>query len=306
MALLSLIFRRLSIPIAKQKTVGPTTKLEYLGIILDTVLMQASLPHDKLSRLTEIVTVFLQKRKCTKCELLSLLGHMQYASRVIIPGRSFVSRLLEAARGARRLHHHVTLSKDCKEDLRVWHIFLKHWNGVSLFLDISCTKSADLTLFTDASGSQGFGAYYHVQWFQGHWPSDIEVHIPDHELSMAYKELVPIVAAAEIWGSQWPRKRIQFMCDNQATCAILNKGRSRSHVIMQLMRHLTLKAARSNFAFTAEYIASKDNALADSLSRFQMTRFRQLAPLADPLPLAIPHSIIFPWKQPLPTSCNTP
>ena len=101
---------------------------------------------------------------------------------------------------------------------------------------------------------------------------------------MAHKELVPIVAATEIWGRHWSRKRILFLCDNQATCAILNKGRSRCSVIMQLIRHLTVKAAWSHFAFSAQYIASKANDIADSLSRFQMARFRVLAPHADRTP----------------------
>ncbi len=35
------LFDRLCIPIASHKTMGPTTVLEYLGIILDTLLMEA-------------------------------------------------------------------------------------------------------------------------------------------------------------------------------------------------------------------------------------------------------------------------
>lgn len=104
----------------------------------------------------------------------------------------------------------------------MWHTFLSHWNGVSLFLDVSCTAAPDLTLYTDASGTLGFGGYYQGHWFQDHWPPDLEEHIPDHEISMAYKELVPIVVAAEIWGHQWPLKIILSFRDNQATCFILN------------------------------------------------------------------------------------
>lgn len=47
MALLTMIFNRLNIPIAPHKTVGPTTCLEYLGILLDTVKMEARLPEEK-------------------------------------------------------------------------------------------------------------------------------------------------------------------------------------------------------------------------------------------------------------------
>ena len=47
MAILSLIFNRLHIPIAPHKTVGPTVELQYLGIILNTSTMQATFPKEK-------------------------------------------------------------------------------------------------------------------------------------------------------------------------------------------------------------------------------------------------------------------
>ena len=97
------IFRSLGVPIAPHKTVGPVTQLEYLDIELDTVSMQARLPDDKLHHMRALVETFLGLSKCFKRELLSLLGHLQFASRVIVPGRSFVSRLLEAAQGVREL-----------------------------------------------------------------------------------------------------------------------------------------------------------------------------------------------------------
>ena len=55
MALLTMIFNRLRVPIAPHKTVGPTVQLQYLGIILDTDSMEARLPLDKLTRIREML-----------------------------------------------------------------------------------------------------------------------------------------------------------------------------------------------------------------------------------------------------------
>jgi hypothetical protein len=41
MALLTMIFNRLNIPTSEKKTIGPTTCLQYLRIILDTESMEA-------------------------------------------------------------------------------------------------------------------------------------------------------------------------------------------------------------------------------------------------------------------------
>ena len=61
MALLTLVFNRLCVPIAQHKTVGPTVQLLYLGIILDTERMEARLPDDKLSRIITILDMFENK-----------------------------------------------------------------------------------------------------------------------------------------------------------------------------------------------------------------------------------------------------
>ena len=104
------VFGKLSVPLALHKSVGPITCLEYLGIILDSENMIAKLSQDKLCRIKDLLYVFLDRRPCTKRELLSLLGHSNYATRVIIHGRSFVSYPLTLAHSVKELHYHVILN----------------------------------------------------------------------------------------------------------------------------------------------------------------------------------------------------
>ncbi|VDI78563.1 Hypothetical predicted protein, partial [Mytilus galloprovincialis] len=82
MALITLIFNRLNIPLSKKKTVGPHTTLEYLGIILDTDKMEARLPQDKVERIIYFIGTFLRRHSIKKRELLQLLGHFNFAARV--------------------------------------------------------------------------------------------------------------------------------------------------------------------------------------------------------------------------------
>uniref|UniRef100_A0A8W8JDA4 Uncharacterized protein n=1 Tax=Magallana gigas TaxID=29159 RepID=A0A8W8JDA4_MAGGI len=141
MAILTMLFNKLNVPLAKNKTIGPDTVMEYLGNILDSHQMQARLPMDKILRIREILESFSDKKSCTKRELLQLLGHLNFASRVIIPGRSFVSYLLSLASSVRELHHHVHLNAECREDILMWKLFLEQWNGVSFFYDIERTPA---------------------------------------------------------------------------------------------------------------------------------------------------------------------
>ena len=50
---------------------------------------------------------------------------------------------------------------------------------------------------------------------------------------------------------------------------------------MDLVRAITILTLEHNFSFAARHIPGLDNSIADSLSRFQMGRFRHLAPNAN-------------------------
>lgn len=292
------IFKRLNVPLSEHKTVGPSTVLEYLGIILDTDNMQAKLPLDKVLRITDMLTKFLCRRTCTKRELLQLLGHLNFASRVIVPGRTFVSYLLGVAWSVSELHHHVHLTSSCREDIRMWLLFLQQWNGVSMFYDSKRTASHDMELYTDAS-LIGHGGYFQGHWFCANWPHSLIKELEGCD-SMAFRELYPIVVAALLWAPSWSKKRILFYCDNMSTVQIVQKGRSKVPCIMQLMRRLTWTSAKFNFCIYAQHLPGVTNNIADSLSRLQLQRFRQLAPSADALPQAIPPPQDVLWNYPTP------
>ena len=55
-----------------------------------------------------------------KRELLQLLGHMNFAFRVILAGRACVSFLLNLASSVKELHHYVHINRSCREDLIMW------------------------------------------------------------------------------------------------------------------------------------------------------------------------------------------
>lgn len=169
----------------------------------------------------------------------------------------------------------------------MWQYFLADWNGVSFFYDDKWTDSADLELYTDASGAHGYGGYFQGKWFAEPWPSDFP-KLGDDGVSIAFMELVPIVTAVYIWYHSWSRKRILFHCDNTATVSIICKGRSKSPMIMKLMRRLTLCCALGNLTVSAVHIPGSKNVLSDLLSRSKLKAFHLLAPRAEKHPTLVP------------------
>ena len=133
-------FQRVCVPLSPKKSVGPSTSLEFLGIELDSVLFQASLPPDKLECITTALSEFVLQPCCSKLQPLSLLGHLSYAVRIIPQGRSFISHLLSIASSVPSLQHRLSLGDACISELRFWLFLLQHWNGISFFYEDTILK----------------------------------------------------------------------------------------------------------------------------------------------------------------------
>jgi len=154
----------------EDKLEGPDQVLTYLGIEIDSVQHVIRLPADKCRALVEAVRTRLGVKKCKKRELLSLVGSLSFACKVVKPGRIFLRRLIDLASSVKRLHHWLDVGSGARADLEMWSEFLKGWNGWSYIQEAPATASA-LELFTDASGV-GCGEIFRGAWFSLAWPSD--------------------------------------------------------------------------------------------------------------------------------------
>ena len=286
-----LLCRAVEAPLKPEKVIGPFTVLVILGIELDTVNQQARLPQDKLTSLLAELEAFSllpeTGNSCTKRQLLSLIGKLAFACKVVPAGRIFLRRLLDLAHSRESLDTPFPLGNEALQDILWWLKFAGSWNGTAFFQDPTWTPAPQFQLFTDASGTLGYGAYWKGAWFSQAWPAQLS------SKPIEWKELYAIVMEAETWGHQWSGKRLLFHCDNQAIVQIWQSGLSRSPDLMHLVRALFFTAARHNFHVIIRHIHGIDNCIADSLSRLQLARFRMLAPLADPLPTPIPVKLTF-------------
>ena len=127
----------------------------------------------------------------------------------------------------------------------------------------------EINVFSDASGSWGCGALTANSWIQHKWLPEMS------HLSIAHKELVPIVMACFIWGKQWSKQVIQFFSDNEAVVTVLNKLSSSDKNLIHLLRCIVFLAAKHS---TATHIPGKYNNLADAISRKNMAQFYSQAP----------------------------
>ena len=182
----------LGIPMAPEKTVGPSQIISFAGIELDSILMEARLPQEKLDKCQTLISAFLTRRKVSLQEIQSLTGLLNFACSVVVPGRAFLRRLIDLTIGVRRPHFQIRLSREVKAVLNVWQKFLSGFNGRSFFLSDDWHDSHQLQLYTDASGTLGFGAVFRKNWCYGEWPDSWRLR------NIAFLEFYPSVKFAPV------------------------------------------------------------------------------------------------------------
>ena len=152
----------LGVPLAEEKTVGPTSCLVFLGLEINTSEMAVKIPSDKIHKLLFILKTFLTKSKVSLREMQSLIGSLNFCTRAINSSRAFNRRFYDATIGIKKPHHFIRITKPLKADLQLWIHFLESFNGVCFFKDLIWSENDALELFTDSAGgiSLGCGAYF--------------------------------------------------------------------------------------------------------------------------------------------------
>ena len=242
---------------------------------IDTINSQLKLPSDKTPGSKGWIGAWDSRRSCTKKQLLSLIGQLSHASKVIKPGRSFLRRLINLSSSASQLHHHIRLNTSARADIRWWFEFMENWNGSSFFTP---PAAKPLCLHTDASGSWGCGAVWSNSWFQYKWPDSWS------SVNIAVKELLPIVIAAATWGRLWSQAQVIAYSDNMAVVQAVKSRSVKCPQLMRLLRALFFIEARLNFSLNASHIAGHKNVAADSLSRNNVHEFFSIYQQANPIP----------------------
>ena len=279
--------KQVGLPIKESKTVHPSTVVVLHGIQVDTVKMQLSLPSDKVEAARVAVSALCTKKKVQLNTLQSVIGTLNFACRVVVPGRAFLRRLQDLTKGVNHPLHFIRLNSEARKDLAAWKVFLESFNGRFICLPNRWTSSNSIRLFSDASGA-GFAAICGSNWLQGQFPSSW-THV-----NIAIKELLPIVLSIRMWGDKLSNSRILFMTDNESVVHIVNSQTSKDSTLMQLVRQLVISTMSHNIHFRAKHLPGKHNVIADLLSRFQETKAFTLAPWLKKVPETIPEEW-FPW-----------
>ena len=287
------VFERLGLPVALNKLEGPSTCLTFLGFELDSVAMIIRLPYQKLVELQDLVRTWRGRKACTRSELESLVGKLAHACTVVQPGKTFMRRMFELLGAFRRANHPISLRATFRSDLMWWATFLEPWNGVSMIHPRQSQQGHHI--WSDASGNFGCGAVCPSigRWLQLQWPRPHEAGSLDLEgESITLKELIPIVLACAVWGTDLQNGTVTVHCDNMGTVAIVNSGYSRVPAIMHVLRCLFFIRARFHLTVWAVHIPGVQNTWADDISRDKVHSFLSQVPPESYARSAVPGQLV--------------
>ncbi|GAU90671.1 hypothetical protein RvY_03056 [Ramazzottius varieornatus] len=270
---LSDLCTELGVPLATDKTEGPSTQLTFLGVQLDSVSQTISLPPSTYNEIRALLDAWSSKKKCTKRELQSIIGSLVFAANCVPTGRLFTRRMINLL--ADHNSSSVTLSPDFHLDIKWWREFHPRWNGHASFLSPSWTDSTTIRLYADALGAVCGG------FFDDHWFSLACLDwLSRNSFSIEFLEIVPIYISCLVWKDFFINRHISFSCDNLGACHAWSNLGSSSRAVLQLLRLIASVSAQSNVLIRITHVAGIDNSIADALSRLNIRgkHLRSLSP----------------------------
>ena len=262
------VARRAGFTIQDSKVTGACKCIEFLGIIIDTERGVTRISDDRLAEIRALLAQWLDKRVCSKRQLLKIIGKLAFAARVVRSGRAFLGRLIGLSKKIKALHHRVRVSEAARKDLIWWSECIATHNGVSMVRPDFLSGETH-HLFTDAS-NHGYGGYFDGNWFATSYTGE---SAPLVHMSINWRELHAALKALATWGPAIAGQRAVFHIDNSATVFILRKLYTPVADLMDLVRSWCLLLEQFKVQLSIEYISTHDNVDADMLSRGEIDAF---------------------------------
>ena len=266
----------LGFEVSWKKVTNPNQVTTYLGITIDSVKLELSLPMEKVHKLQPNLLSLIDKGFASKKELECVGGLVSHCAYIVRGGRTFSRRILYLSASYSRRSQKIPLSKEIMADFEWWLAFCHMFNGRACIIQ----GTHPLPIVTDSSFC-GFGAWAGLDWLAGFWdqkdiPQGFQEgcgHLVDPptfdstQKNINVYELWPVVAGLHRWAPHYRNSCLHVITDNMQVLAMLNTGRSCNKVRMTWLRELFWICFVNNIDIFATYIKSSDNVLADALSR---------------------------------------
>ena len=256
----------LGLPLNPKKVVGTCDSMGKMGIQVDIINKSLSIPEAKLQDILSVCTQFQYKNICRRRELQSLLGKLLHISRIVLPARAFLNRMLVTLRESKESKT-IWLKEQFHSDLQWFITSLHRFNGTTSFDYWFRTQETEMSVDASLKGLGAvFGDYYY------YYSSSLPPFIQMHEKIVLF-EMWNILIALRTWEHLHKGRRTRIWCDNSTVVAILNGNKTRDGILgVILLRCCLMLQAENNIAIEVEHVPGDLKNRADAVSRIHMDK----------------------------------
>ena len=259
------------------------TVASFGGIEIDTENMIIRLPEKKLNKAHQLVQSAIDQSSLSLLELQKITGYLNFVATVVPLGRTFLRRLynMQLYFPTDQKYYRRRISREAHKDLIWWLKVLT----IAPERSIKEESRETIAMWSDAAGTKGLGAFYVEKHTQADPQPDpgsafaipLPPYIARTKEHINTKEMRVVEQAILHWGARWKGKRVICHMDNRAVFHGL-ENRTIRGATMDVLRRCLLLATEYDWEIEARWIPTKNNALADALSRFDYNRIANLAP----------------------------
>ena len=241
------------------------TTISFAGIESETSTIVIRLPPKKLHKAHALVQKATTSRSLSQLEIQQLTGYLNFASKVVPLGRTFLRHLynMELYFPPGSKHNQKCLSSEAQRDLAWWSKALLHPPERS----IANSRREVIHAWSDAASTQGFGGFY-IRQNQAHPGPRLAFSIPI-PLSLARgskhintQEMRAVEQVLLHWGSEWKEMTLVIHVDNRAVAYAVSKRTIWRGGSMNVLCRCLLLASEYDLDPEARWVSTRENALA--------------------------------------------
>ena len=254
----------------------PSQTQVWLGKLYDTVKQWVKLEDSKVKKYVDAIQTVIAQKTITARELLTHVGRTRHMGTIYRPLNAFARGLEKWVYSQRHLDSSINITKPVINDLEFCIWAMQHANkyGTSFDYFIRSVKDPDVVIHTDASLKIGLGAITDDGRYIQHKWSDITLHDPKKK-DIVWKELVAVFVILHKIQNELMNKVVHVFTDNEAVKWMLINMRSPLYRpdLQILINRICQILIKFKIHLWMEYINTKENIIADALSRYHAEPF---------------------------------
>ena len=245
----------------KKSVLVPSSTMEFLGFLANSVDMTLTLPEEKAKSLVTLCSDTLRSERLTLRELARVIGKLKATAPAFthapLQTRYLQQILVKAVSQGRPYAFQVHLDEKARLELQWWSSNITIQKGKPLSLE-----PPQLVISTDGAKTGGWGAECNGQGTGGPWTwEEDSYHINEQEMVAARNGLMTFTKITRA-------SRVHLLVDNPAAISYIEKmGGTKNSRMLEIAKEIWSYLMSKKITLTVEYIPSELNVIADWESR---------------------------------------